>query len=70
MRLFPLPFLCLAVATGQVPHQHHPPTSEEYARVLEDPSRDEWQKPHDEGSLEPTRAKSGCGKLINRGSGG
>ena len=47
MRLFPLPFLCLAVATGQVPHQHHPPTSEEYARVLEDPSRDEWQKPHD-----------------------
>jgi ubiquinone/menaquinone biosynthesis C-methylase UbiE len=32
---------------AQVPHQHHPPSSEEYARVLEDPSRDEWQKPHE-----------------------
>jgi arsenite methyltransferase len=30
-----------------VPHQHHPPSSGEYAKVLEDPSRDEWQKPHD-----------------------
>jgi ubiquinone/menaquinone biosynthesis C-methylase UbiE len=36
-----------AVALGQVAHQHHPPSSEEYARVLEDPSRDAWQKPHD-----------------------
>jgi ubiquinone/menaquinone biosynthesis C-methylase UbiE len=36
-----------AVAWGQVPHQHHPPSSAEYAKVLEDPSRDEWQKPHD-----------------------
>jgi hypothetical protein len=36
-----------AAAWGQVPHQHHPPSSEEYAKVLEDPSRDEWQKPHD-----------------------
>ncbi len=36
-----------AVALGQVPHQHHPPSSEEYARVLEDPSRDDWQKPHE-----------------------
>ncbi|MGB9457796.1 MAG: methyltransferase domain-containing protein [Bryobacteraceae bacterium] len=35
------------VALGQVPHQHHPPSSEEYAKVLEDPSRDEWQKPHE-----------------------
>jgi len=35
------------VALGQVPHQHHPPSSDEYAKVLEDPSRDEWQKPHD-----------------------
>ncbi len=35
------------VALGQVPHQHHPPSSGEYAKVLEDPSRDEWQKPHD-----------------------
>jgi len=29
----------LAVALGQVPHQHHPPSSDEYAKVLEDPSR-------------------------------
>ncbi len=36
-----------AVALGQVPHQHHPPSSEEYAKVLEDPSRDAWQKPHE-----------------------
>jgi ubiquinone/menaquinone biosynthesis C-methylase UbiE len=33
------------VAWGQVPHQHHPPSSAEYAKVLEDPSRDAWQKP-------------------------
>ncbi len=43
--------LCLAfvsvAAWGQVPHQHHPPSSAEYAKVLEDPSRDEWQKPHE-----------------------
>ena len=41
--------LCLALcaASAQVPHQHHPPSSEEYAKVLEDPSRDEWQKPHE-----------------------
>jgi ubiquinone/menaquinone biosynthesis C-methylase UbiE len=36
-----------AIALGQVPHQHHPPSSSEYAKVLEDPSRDEWQKPHE-----------------------
>jgi len=45
------PFLAAAffaaIALGQVPHQHHPPSSEEYAKVLEDPSRDEWQKPHE-----------------------
>lgn len=36
-----------ALALGQVPHQHHPPlSSDEYAKVLEDPSRDAWQKPH------------------------
>jgi ubiquinone/menaquinone biosynthesis C-methylase UbiE len=40
-------FALAAVAWAQVPHQHHPPSSGEYARVLEDPSRDEWQKPHD-----------------------
>jgi len=32
----------------QVSGQHHPPRSaEEYAHVLENPSRDEWQKPHE-----------------------
>lgn len=37
-----------AVALGQVPHQHHPPlSSDDYAKVLEDPSRDAWQKPHE-----------------------
>lgn len=36
-----------AVALGQVPHQHHPPSSAEYVKVLEDPSRDEWQKPRE-----------------------
>jgi len=36
-----------AVGMAQVTHQHHPPSTEEYARVLEDPSRDEWQKPHE-----------------------
>jgi ubiquinone/menaquinone biosynthesis C-methylase UbiE len=31
---------------AQVEHQHHPPQSaDEYIKVLEDPSRDEWQKP-------------------------
>ncbi|MGA2268180.1 MAG: class I SAM-dependent methyltransferase [Bryobacteraceae bacterium] len=41
-------FALAAVAFGQVPHQHHPPSSaDEYAKALEDPSRDEWQKPHD-----------------------
>ena len=40
-------FLLAAAVWAQVPHQHHPPSSDEYARVLEDPSRDEWQKPHD-----------------------
>ena len=34
---------------AQVAHQqHHPPANaQEYARVLEDPSRDAWQKPHE-----------------------
>jgi arsenite methyltransferase len=40
--------LWLAVAAlGQVPHQQHPPPASEYARVLEDPSREEWQKPRE-----------------------
>ena len=42
-------WLILGVAAwGQAAHQHHPPSSsQEYARILEDPGRDEWQKPHD-----------------------
>ncbi|MBL8176332.1 MAG: methyltransferase domain-containing protein, partial [Bryobacterales bacterium] len=38
--LFFLPF--------QVEHQkHHPPRNpDEYAKILEDPKRDSWQKPH------------------------
>jgi ubiquinone/menaquinone biosynthesis C-methylase UbiE len=32
----------------QVEHQHHPPKSAtEYAHVLKDPTRDQWQKPHE-----------------------
>ena len=35
-------------AWPQVAEQHHPPRSaEEYARVLNDPQRDGWQKPHE-----------------------
>jgi arsenite methyltransferase len=47
MKLCAYMFALAAVAFGQVSHQHHPPSSDEYAKVLEDPSRDEWQKPHD-----------------------
>lgn len=37
-----------ALASAQVEHQHHPPRdAAEYARVLEDPARDAWQKPHE-----------------------
>ena len=44
--------LCAAswapAAPAQTAHQHHPPASAgEYARALEDPGRDEWQKPHE-----------------------
>lgn len=46
MRQFLL--LLAGMALGQVPHQHHPPASAtEYAKALEDPSRDAWQKPHE-----------------------
>ncbi len=47
MKLYAYMFILAVVALGQVPHQHHPPSSGEYAKVLEDPSRDEWQKPHE-----------------------
>ena len=47
----PILFLSLASAAAllaQVEHQHHPPRSAaEYAKVLEDPGRDAWQKPHE-----------------------
>lgn len=42
--------LCFTlIAFSQVEHQqHHPPQSaDEYAQVLEDPSRDAWQRPHE-----------------------
>ena len=40
--------LTAALASAQVQHQHHPPRSaDEYAKILEDPSRDAWQKPHE-----------------------
>ena len=33
---------------AQTAHQHHPPQSaEEYAKILNDPARDAWQKPHE-----------------------
>ena len=47
MRYSAFMFLLVTAVSAQVPHQHHPPSSDEYAKVLEDPSRDEWQKPHD-----------------------
>ena len=47
MRVSAWMFIFSAITLGQVAHQHHPPSSDEYAKVLEDPSRDAWQKPHD-----------------------
>lgn len=39
-------FMAWRSLSGQVAHQHHPPESaEEYIKALEDPGRDEWQKP-------------------------
>jgi ubiquinone/menaquinone biosynthesis C-methylase UbiE len=38
--------LTVACFAGQVEHQHHPPGSaEEYIKILNDPTRDAWQKP-------------------------
>ncbi len=43
-----LVILMAAAAYAQVQHQHHAPGSaDEYIRVLEDPQRDAWQKPHE-----------------------
>jgi ubiquinone/menaquinone biosynthesis C-methylase UbiE len=48
MTQFILAAAALTAAFGQVHHQNHPPKdASEYARVLEDPSRDAWQKPHE-----------------------
>lgn len=47
MRAIGLVLTLLGAGWAQVAHQHHPPSSAEYAKVLEDPSRDEWQKPHE-----------------------
>lgn len=39
---------CALSSQAQTPHQHHPPQSAgEYARILDDPERDSWQKPHE-----------------------
>lgn len=41
-------WILTAGLAAQSRHQHHPPRSaEEYAKVLNDPERDSWQKPHD-----------------------
>ena len=46
-RLWILITVC-AAAAAQTAHQNHPPRSaEEYKRALNDPRRDEWQKPHE-----------------------
>jgi arsenite methyltransferase len=48
MRALAIGFVLSACAFAQVEHQHHPPGSAtEYAKVLEDPGRDAWQKPHE-----------------------
>ncbi|MCC6368175.1 MAG: class I SAM-dependent methyltransferase [Bryobacterales bacterium] len=41
-------FVLIALFAPQTPHQHHPPRdAKEYAKILEDPARDAWQKPHE-----------------------
>jgi ubiquinone/menaquinone biosynthesis C-methylase UbiE len=45
----PVTFALIASAalSAQVAHQGHHPNTDEYAKVLEDPGRDAWQKPHE-----------------------
>lgn len=55
-----------ALLRAQIPHQeHHPPASaEEYAKILEDPGRDAWQKPDEvirALDLKPTDAVADIG---------
>jgi ubiquinone/menaquinone biosynthesis C-methylase UbiE len=48
MKLSLLLSIAALAAFPQAPHQHHPPRdAKEYARVLNDPGRDKWQKPHE-----------------------
>ena len=47
MRICGCLLIIASIGFAQVAHQHHPPSTSEYAKVLEDPGRDEWQKPHD-----------------------
>jgi ubiquinone/menaquinone biosynthesis C-methylase UbiE len=49
MRSFWIAAALAAAVSGQMPQQHHhvPGSAEEYIRVLEDPQRDAWQKPHE-----------------------
>lgn len=46
MKLAPLASMVLQVA-AEHQHHHQPRSADEYAKVLEDPSRDAWQKPHE-----------------------
>src|SRR5437899_413172 len=39
--------MTLALAQTAHQHQHPPRSSEEYLRMLNDPARDAWQKPHE-----------------------
>lgn len=48
MRYLSLFLLAASAVLPQQQHQHHPPRSaEQYARSLENPKRDAWQKPHE-----------------------
>lgn len=47
MKVFVFLIAAAPVLYPQTAHQHHPPRSaEEYIRVLDNPKRDAWQKPH------------------------
>lgn len=62
---FALALFAALAALAQTAHQHHPPqSSEEYARVLNDPQRDAWQMPHEvimALGLKPTEAIADIG---------
>src|ERR1039457_4768496 len=47
MKLYACTFVMAAMVYGQISHQNHPPSSAQHAKVLDDPSRDQWRKPHD-----------------------